>query len=105
MFTQVSLGYDVGANLLTSMVYDSRYIVEECWWSTMMIFWFQEECQIGGLFANQHGCGRCTQTGACIEDGLRHDRYSSMPKICSLFELNKYCPTWWQVVVFLEEET
>ena len=30
VFTRASLRYDMGANLLPSMVYGSRYIVEEC---------------------------------------------------------------------------
>ncbi|GFY95343.1 dihydroxyacetone kinase [Actinidia rufa] len=39
---------------------------------TLMIL---EACQMGGVFAHQHGCGRCTQTEARIEDGLLHDGY------------------------------
>ena len=42
-----------------------------------------------GVFAHQHDCGRCTQTEACIEDGLLHDGYFCMPIVHSSFELNK----------------
>ena len=42
-----------------------------------------------GVFAHLHGCDRCTQMEARIEDGLLHDGYFFMPIVHSSFEFNK----------------
>ena len=43
-------------------------------------FDFQDVYKMGAVRAHQYGYGRCIQTGTCIEDGIPHDRYSSVSK-------------------------
>ena len=89
VFTWASFGYDVRANLLSSMVYDSRYIVDECLVKYYDDILASKRHAKWVIYLHVNIVVVDVQTKAHIEDGLLHDGYFSMPIVHSSFESNK----------------